>query len=102
MFIEEIHTEDVDKWIEADAQTAYDLYLEHGKDNDQAYYYAAKAAEDTPAYLYNALAIIAWSGCTSEVVNGECSCFDDSPAAMYERAVYERLTEIIEDEESEE
>ena len=98
MFIEEIHTDDVDKWIEVDAQTAYDLYLDHGKDNSQTYYYAAQAAGDTPAYLYNALAIIAWSGCTFEVVNGECSCFDDSPAAMYERAVYERLIEIIEEE----
>lgn len=98
MFIEEIHTDDVNKWIEDDAQTAYDLYLDHGKNNDETYNYAAKAAEDTPAYLYNALAIIAWSGCTFEVVNGECSCFDDSPAAMYERAVYERLLEIIEEE----
>ena len=100
MFIEEIHTEDVDKWIEDDAQTAYDLFLERGSNVDDAYRCAVDAI-DAPAYLYNALAIIAWSGCTFEVVNGECSCFDDSPAAMYERAVYERLVEIIEDSDEE-
>lgn len=98
MFIAEICTDDVNRWIEEDAKTALDLFEENGGDLDNAYRYVYTATENTLTYTYNMLAIIAWSGYLSDAFTGAIACYEDSPAAIYERAVYSRLMELVEEE----
>lgn len=94
MIYREFTTEDVEDWIEDDAQDAYALYKERGSGSD-TYGCAIDGIGDRMAWSGDALAIIAWSGNVFDACSGDCSCYEDSPAHMYEEAVHNRLLQLI-------
>lgn len=90
----EIESNDVNKWIERDAQKAFDLYMERGDGNDCKAVY--DATDNTMTYYANMLAIIAW-GDISACFTGDSLTYEETPAARYEQAVFDRFYELVED-----
>lgn len=87
----EIESDDVNKWIERDAQRAFDLYMERGDGNDCKAVY--DATDNTMTYYSNMLAIIAWSDITA-CFAGSLS-YEETPAGRYEQAVFDRFYELV-------
>ena len=93
MFYREFSTDDVADWIEDAANACLTDY-----DDDVPL--SARISEQTDnntAYAANAIAIIAYYDVFA-AVHGDFSCYEDSPAGLFEQDVYDKVVELCEEQ----
>ena len=99
MFISEIDTGNVRRWIEEDAEWVADNYDQYGSGFEYQVSGAVDAVEDRRfASVYNVLTVIAGYDPFNAAIAG-IEDYEDSPVGRYLQEVFERAMEIIDEQE---